>query len=155
MTGSKLHKGSVIYDATTGVENGQILHDGTYTATTTPASTDTLLIKQSGVQKQITYADLISGTIEVTELGSKTSTGALAISPSNGLDSLLIFTFLATGVRVPTLTSKWGNISTSASFSRLYQGSSQVCAFHRTTDTEVTINSLSTGALIVYEVKVV
>jgi hypothetical protein len=155
MIGSKLHKGSVIYDATTGVENGQILHDGTYTATTTPASTDTLLIKQSGVQKQITYGDLISGALEVTELGSLSTTGALTITPSNGLNSLLVFTFAATGVRLPTLTTKWGNVSTSSGFNRLYQGSTEACQFHKTSDTQVTITSKITGALIVYEVKVV
>ena len=65
MTGSKLHKGSVIYDATTGTEQGAILHDGTYTSTDTPASTDTLLIKQSGVQKQITHKDLMNGFVKL------------------------------------------------------------------------------------------
>jgi hypothetical protein len=46
MTGSKLHKNSILYDATTGVDLGNILHDGVYTCTSSPASTDTLLIKK-------------------------------------------------------------------------------------------------------------
>jgi hypothetical protein len=56
---SKLNIGSVIWNATTGVESGQIVHDGTYTAITAPTATDTLLIKQAGQQRQITRNNLL------------------------------------------------------------------------------------------------
>jgi hypothetical protein len=56
---SKLNIGSVIWNATTGVESGQIVHDGTYTAITVPNATDTLLIRQSGQQRQITRDNLL------------------------------------------------------------------------------------------------
>ena len=56
---SKLNIGSKIYNATTGVESGDILHDGTYTAITAPTATDTLLIKQAGQQRQITRDNLL------------------------------------------------------------------------------------------------
>jgi hypothetical protein len=56
---SKLNIGSVIYNATTGVESGQIVHDGTYTSITVPTATDTLLIKQAGQQRQITRNNLL------------------------------------------------------------------------------------------------
>jgi hypothetical protein len=56
---SKLNIGSVIWNATTGVESGQIVHDGTYTAITAPTATDTLLIKQAGQQRQITRDNLL------------------------------------------------------------------------------------------------
>jgi hypothetical protein len=95
MTGSKLHKGSVIYDATTGTEQGAILHDGTYTSTDTPASTDTLLIRQSGIQKQITYADLTDGlggggAPTKTQLASRSSTGSFTIADPSGYDEIII-----------------------------------------------------------------
>ena len=76
---SKLHQSTEIVD-NNGATQGTILHDGTYTATTTPASTDTLLIKQSGVQKQITYGNLTSGLggLELirAHTGALTTTGA-------------------------------------------------------------------------------
>jgi hypothetical protein len=56
---SKLNIGSKIYNATTGVEIGDILHDGNYTAITVPNATDTLLIRQSGQQRQITRDNLL------------------------------------------------------------------------------------------------
>jgi len=67
---SKFNIGSVIYDATTGTEQGAILHDGVYTSTSSPTATDTLLIKQAGVQKQIAHGDLgfirAKATLETT-----------------------------------------------------------------------------------------
>lgn len=77
---SKLHQSTEIVD-NNGATQGTIVHDGTYTATTTPADTDTLLIKQSGVQKQITYGNLKSGlggglTLIRDHTGDLTSTGA-------------------------------------------------------------------------------
>lgn len=76
---SKLHQSTEIVD-NNGATQGTIIHDGTYTATTTPTDTDTLLIKQSGVQKQITYANLTSGLggLELirAHTGALTSTGA-------------------------------------------------------------------------------
>jgi hypothetical protein len=97
MIGSKLHKGSVIYDATTGTEQGAILHDGTYTSTDTPASTDTLLIKQSGVQKQITYADLTDGlggggglTSVKDWTGILTTTNGTSVPVTEDLNGVLI-----------------------------------------------------------------
>jgi len=71
---SKLNIGSKIYNATTGVESGEILHDGNYTATTSPTATDTLLIRQAGVQKQVTHKDLMGGFVKV-----KSDTGVFYI----------------------------------------------------------------------------
>jgi len=59
MTGSKLQQGSVLWNATTGTEQGAILHDGNYTAITVPNATDTLLIRQAGQQRQITRNNLL------------------------------------------------------------------------------------------------
>jgi hypothetical protein len=88
MTGSRFNIGSKIYNSTTGVEIGNILHDGTYTATTTPASADTLLIRQAGQQKQITYANLTAGlggslTSVKNWSGVLTLTGASVIATVN------------------------------------------------------------------------
>lgn len=157
MTGSKLHKGSVIYDATTGTEQGAILHDGTYTATTTPASTDTLLIKQSGVQKQITHQDLTKFTY--TELGALTANGTLSIDPSNGLNTLVVIEGEAFAqAATATWTGPLGAIGSNSTYvSALYTDGSKYFNFRRNTDgTEIIMTNLlsSSVRMVVYEVKV-
>ena len=71
---SRFNIGSKIYNATTGVEVGDILHDGVYTSTTTPTATDTLLIRQAGQQKQITYDDLTDGKQDTLVSGTNIKT---------------------------------------------------------------------------------
>jgi len=73
---SKFNIGSVIYDATTGTEQGKILHDGNYTETTTPTDDDTILIKQSGVTKQVTRGDF-KGQVEDMIIGSINGSGTI------------------------------------------------------------------------------
>jgi hypothetical protein len=158
---SRFNIGSKIYNATTGVESGDILHDGTYTATTTPASADTLLIKQSGVQKQITYANLTAGlgggggTLTANLLANRTASGPFSITVSNSFDSVMVFMFSATGTRTPSLVAKLNEVSTSSSGNKLYQGSSEVAAFQRSSDNQIIINTMGTGNFYVYELVVV
>jgi len=82
---SKFNIGSSIYDATTGTEQGKILHDGIYTVTTTPTDTDTILIKQSGVTKQVTRGDF-KGQVESMLIGSINGSGTIDTSGRVGND---------------------------------------------------------------------
>ena len=123
---SKLHQSTEIVD-NNGATQGTIIHTGNVSATV--------------------------GTPTTTFLASATSATTFSIAPSNGLDSLVIFAFAATGVKVPTIVQRLEDISTTANFTRLYQGSNQVCSFNRNADgTQITISSLATGVLQVYEV---
>ena len=134
---SKLNIGSVIWNATTGVEQGDILH--------------------SNALKTVNGTSLVgSGDLGVNTvlLATRTATGAFTITPSKGVNSILLFIFKATGVTVPTMVIKFSDVSTQGNFNRLYQGSTEVCAFHKTSDTEITINALVTGNFFVYEMVV-
>jgi hypothetical protein len=155
---SRFNIGSKIYNSTTGVESGDILHDGTYTATTTPASTDTLLIKQSGVQKQITHKDLTKFTY--TTLGSlSTGTGTITIAPSNGLNSLIVVEAEAFGsAAVATWTGPLGAMAANSTYTNSLYGSSLLFNYYRNTaGTEIIItvaNVPNVYALTIHEVKV-
>jgi hypothetical protein len=69
---SKFHTGSKIWNADTQTDVGTILHDGSYTATTTPTGTDTLLIKQGSTQRQITRDNLLYPAETVLTLNNPT-----------------------------------------------------------------------------------
>jgi hypothetical protein len=150
---SKLHIGSKIYDYTTGVEQGTILHDGTYTATTTPASTDTLLIKQSGVQKQITYANLTAGLggggeLTYTLLATLNSVSTFNITTSNGLDSVLVFVGYDQDFRMNSITLKLEEVPDTSSTKSAYVISigGAIGVFKRSVDgTQIVVSSLSPG----------
>jgi hypothetical protein len=134
---SKLNIGSVIWNATTGVEVGTILH--------------------SNALKTVNGTSLVgSGDLGVNTvlLATRTGTGAFTITPSKGVNSILLFIFKATGVTVPTMVIKFSDVSTAGSFNRLFQGSTEVCAFHKTSDTQITINTMVTGNFYVYEMVV-
>lgn len=156
MTGSKLHKGSVIYDATTGTEQGAILHDGTYTATTTPASTDTLLIKQSGVQKQITRGDLLKfQTLDL--LGNTTTTGDIDISARASTSSVIVITVTDGTSERATLTTKVTSLTTSSgSPATVFVDGLTAAEFYRSsTGNTLTVSGLETGFRVeVYELVV-
>jgi hypothetical protein len=156
---SKLNIGSKIYNATTGVESGDILHDGTYTAITAPTATDTLLIKQSGQQRQITHFNLTKFTY--TTLGSlATGTGTITIAPSNGLNSLIVVEAEAyNSAAVATWTGPLGAMSSSSSYTNsLYAGSTLLFSYHRNTaGTAIIITAANVPnvyALTIHEVKV-
>jgi len=134
---SKLNIGSVIWNATTGVEQGTILHSNA--------------LKTINGTSLVGSADLGVNTVL---LATRTGTGAFTITPSKGVNSILLFIFKATGVTVPTMVIKFSDVSTQGNFNRLYQGSTEVCAFHKTSDTEITVNSMSTGNFFVYEMVV-
>jgi hypothetical protein len=134
---SKLNIGSVIWNATTGVEQGDILHSNA--------------LKTVNGTSLVGSADLGVNTVL---LADRTGTGAFTITPSKGVNSILLFIFKATGVTVPTMVIKFSAVSTAGSFNRLFQGSTEVCAFHKTSDTQITINSMVTGNFYVYEMVV-
>ena len=134
---SKLNIGSVIWNATTGVEQGTILHSNA--------------LKTVNGTSLVGNADLGVNTVL---LADRTGTGAFTITPSKGVNSILLFIFKATGVTVPTMVIKFSAVSTAGSFNRLFQGSTEVCAFHKTSDTEITINTMVTGNFYVYEMVV-
>jgi hypothetical protein len=134
---SKLHIGSKIWDYTTGVEQGDILHSNA--------------LKTVNGTSLVGSADLGVNTVL---LADRTGTGAFTITPSKGVNSILLFIFKATGVTVPTMVIKFSAVSTAGSFNRLFQGSTEVCAFHKTSDTQITINSMATGNFYVYEMVV-
>jgi hypothetical protein len=134
---SKFNIGSVIWNATTGVEQGTILHSNA--------------LKTVNGTSLVGSADLGVNTVL---LADRTGTGAFTITPSKGVNSILLFIFKATGVTLPTMVIKFSAISTAGSFNRLFQGSTEVCAFHKTSDTEITINTMVTGNFYVYEMVV-
>jgi hypothetical protein len=134
---SKLNIGSVIWNATTGVEQGTILHSNA--------------LKTVNGTSLVGSADLGVNTVL---LADRTGTGAFTITPSKGVNSILLFIFKATGVTLPTMVIKFSAVSTAGSFNRLFQGSTEVCAFHKTSDTEITINTMVTGNFYVYEMVV-
>ena len=134
---SKLNIGSVIWNATTGVEQGTILHSNA--------------LKTVNGTSLVGSADLGVNTVL---LADRTGTGAFTITPSKGVNSILLFIFKATGVTLPTMVIKFSAVSTAGSFNRLFQGSTEVCAFHKTSDTQITINSMVTGNFYVYEMVV-
>lgn len=95
------------------------------------------------------------GTLTANLLATRTASGTFSITTSNGLDSVMVFVFKATGVTVPTIVIPLNDVSTAGSFNRLYQGSNQVAAFQRDSDgDQIIINSMSTGAFYVYELVV-
>jgi hypothetical protein len=134
---SKLNIGSVIWNATTGVEQGTILHSNA--------------LKTINGTSLVGSADLGVNTVL---LATRTGTGAFTITPSKGVNSILLFIFKATGVTVPTIVIKFSDVSTGVNTNRLYQGSTSVCEFQKTSDTQLTINSMATGNLFVYEMVV-
>jgi len=134
---SKLNIGSVIWNATTGVEQGDILH--------------------SNALKTINGTSLVgSGDLGVNTvlLANRTAAGAFTITPSKGVNSILLFIFKPTGVTIPTIVIKFSDVSTGLNSNRLYQGNVSICEFQKSSDTQITINTMATGNLFVYEMVV-
>jgi hypothetical protein len=153
---SKFNIGSVIYDATTGTEQGKILHDGNYTATTTPTDDDTILIKQSGVTKQITHKNLVwFQTLDL--LGNTTTTGTIDISARRSVSSVIVITVTDGTSERATLTTRASALTTS-SFgpATIYVDNIAAAEFYRnTSSTTITVDSLASGFRVeVYELKV-
>jgi len=94
------------------------------------------------------------GNLTAKLRANRSSSGPVSITVSNGLNSVMVFMFSATGTRVPTLVARLNEISTSASANKLYQGSSEVAAFSRSGSTQIIINSMSTGNFYIYELVV-
>ena len=134
---SKFNIGSVIYDATTGTEQGTILHSNA--------------LKTVNGTSLVGSADLGVNTVL---LANRTGTGAFTITPSKGVNSILLFIFKVTGVTVPTMVIKFSDVSTGLNTNRIYQGSTSVCEFYKTSDTQITVNTMGTGNLFVYEMVV-
>lgn len=157
MTGSKLHKGSVIYDATTGIESGQILHDGTYTSYDSRSLTDTLLIKQSGIIKETTRGYLLGfQTLEL--LGNATATGDIDISARESLNSVIVITVTDGTSERASFTTKVTSLTTSSfAPATVYVGTTAAAEFYRSsTGNTLTVSGLASGFRVeVYELVVV
>jgi hypothetical protein len=139
---SKLNIGSVIWNATTGVEQGTILH--------------------SNALKTVNGTSLVgSGDLKpsLTLLGSRNTTGDITIAPSNGLDTVLVFRIGAfTSATVATKTIKLNDLSSNTTYqASLYAGDTLIVNFYRNaggTIITVTNNAPNVYTLFVEELKV-
>ena len=142
---SKLNIGSVIWNATTGVEQGTILHSNALKTVN-----GTSLVGSGDLETQLTS----------TLLGSRNSVGDITIAPSNGLDSILTFRASAYSTAdSPTTTVRLGDVGTNTTYMfGLYTDNSNLVRFYRNADgTTITIHSIvnSLYSLYINELKVV
>lgn len=138
---NKFHESTEIVD-NNGATQGTIVHDGSF-----KTINSTSIVGSGNIE--------VGGQLTINTLALRTATGPFTITPSQGLDSILVIMFVATGTRLPTMTTRLSQLSTSASGNKLYQGSSEVAAFQRdSAGTQIIINSMSTGNFNVYELVV-
>jgi hypothetical protein len=139
---SRFNIGSVIYNATTGVEQGTILH--------------------SNALKTVNGTSLVgSGDLKpsLTLLGSRSTTGDITIAPSNGLNTVLVFRVAAfTSASTQTMTIKLNDVSTNTTYQgSIYAGSTLIANFYRNaggTIITVTNNVPNTYTFFVEELRV-